>query len=129
MADPAKGMLVCWKCGAELRGVPLPLSRTAECPACKAELHVCRLCRFYEPRTTRQCTEIRAEEVVNKEHANFCDWFKPRANAFDARAEAKAADAKARLGGLFGGTERAAEAKDPAREAAERLFGDRKKPS
>jgi len=122
-------MLVCWKCGAELRGVPVPLSRIAECPACKAELHVCRLCRFYEPRTTRQCSEIRAEEVINKEHANFCDWFKPRPNAFDPRAQAKAASAKSTLDALFGGTNPAKDIHDPARAAAERLFGDKKKPS
>jgi hypothetical protein len=122
------GELVCWKCGASLRSLPLPLSRLAECPACKAEQHVCRLCRFYDPRTTRQCSEIRAEEVINKERANYCDWFKPRPNAFDARAQAKAAGAKSKLDALFGGAP-AAEPKDPAREAAERLFGDKKKPT
>lgn len=114
--------LVCWKCGGSLRALPLPLSRTAECPACKAELHVCRLCRFFDPRTTRQCGEIRAEEVINKEHANFCDWFKPRSNAFDARAQQKATSAKSKLDALFGGTA-AADEHDPAREAADRLFG------
>lgn len=121
------GQLVCWKCGAELRGVPLPLSRMAECPACKAELHVCRLCQFYDARTTRKCSEIRAEEVINKERANYCDWFKPRPGAFDARAQGKAASAKSKLDALFGGTP-PAETPDAAREAAERLFGDKKKP-
>ena len=114
--------LVCWKCGASLQSLPLPLSRLAECAACKAELHACRLCRFYDARTTRQCSEIRAEEVIDKEHANFCDWFKPRPDAFDARAQQKATAAKSKLDALFGAGAGAHEAKDPAREAAERLF-------
>jgi hypothetical protein len=120
-------LLVCWKCGAELRGVPLPLSRTAECPACKAELHVCRLCQFFDARTMRQCSEIRAEEIIKKDQANYCDWFKPRPNAFDASAQAKAITAKSKLDGLFGGAA-APDATDPSREVVERLFGDKKKP-
>lgn len=118
-------LLVCWKCGGELRGLPLPLSRTAECPTCKAELHVCRLCQFYDARTIRQCAEIRAEEIIKKDQANYCDWFKPRPNAFDARAQAKANASKSKLDALFGGTA-APETDDPARTAAERLFGDPK---
>lgn len=120
--------LVCWKCGASLRALPLPLSRMAECPQCKAELHACRMCQFYAPHTTRQCSEIRAEEVIKKDQANYCDWFKPRPNAFDARAQAKATASKSQLDALFGGPA-AAPPKDPAREAAEKLFGDKKKPS
>ena len=114
--------LVCWKCGVELRGVPLPLSRTAECPACKTELHVCRLCQFFDARTTRQCSEIRAEEIIKKDQANYCDWFKPRPNAFDARAQVKATAAKSKLDGLFGGAA-VPDVADPARAAADRLFG------
>ncbi|BAU47558.1 hypothetical protein SVA_0979 [Sulfurifustis variabilis] len=115
--------LVCWKCGASLKSLPLPLSRTAECPACKAELHACKLCRFYDARTQRQCTEIRAEEIINKEHANFCDWFKARPSAFDARAQAKAQAGKAKLDALFGRGEAPAEETDPARANLEDLFG------
>ena len=120
--------LVCWKCGASLRGLPLPLSRMAECPQCKAELHVCRMCQFFAAHTTRQCSEIRAEEVIKKDQANYCDWFKPRPGAFDARAQTKAASSKSKLDALFGGAA-ATDVKDPARDVAESLFGDKKKPS
>jgi hypothetical protein len=119
--------LVCWKCGAALVGVPLPLSRTAECPACKAELHVCRLCQFYDARTVRQCSEIRAEEIIKKDQANYCDWFKLRPNAYDSRAQAKAASAKTKLDGLFGDAAPSADTPDAAREAAERFFGGKGK--
>jgi hypothetical protein len=120
--------LVCWKCGASLRGLPLPLSRMAECPQCKAELHACRLCQFFAPHTTRQCSEIRAEEVIKKDQANYCDWFKPRSGAFDARAQAKAASAKAKIDSLFGQAPPPADTEEPARAAAEDFF-KAKKPS
>ena len=121
------GELVCWKCGASLRVLPLPLSRMAECPECKAELHVCRMCQFFAPHTMRQCAEIRAEEIIKKDQANYCDWFKPRPGAFDARAQAKAASAKSKLDSLFGDAPPTAEDKDLTRSAVEDLF--KKKPS
>lgn len=103
--------------------LPLPLSRLAECPSCRAELHACRLCAQYEAHTQRKCREIRAEEVINKEHANFCDWFKPRADAFDARAQGKAAAAKSRIDALFDGAADVEPPVDPARAKLDALFG------
>ena len=119
--------LVCWRCGESLKMLPLPLSRLAECPSCRAELHACRLCLHYEPHTQRKCREIRAEEVIDKEHANFCDWFKPRANAFDAQAQAKATAAKAQLDALLRGEAPADAPADPARTRLDALFGTKDK--
>lgn len=96
----------CWKCGADLAGVPLPLSRLAECPKCRAYLHACRQCEFYDPRLTSKCREDRAEEVRDKEGANFCDWFKPNPRAHRPVAGNKAAAAKSKLDELFGGKDK-----------------------
>ena len=117
--------LVCWKCGASLAGVPLPLSRRAECPACHAELHVCRLCRYYDARVNAQCTEDRAEEVREKERANFCDYFKPKSGAYTARDSAKTRAAQAAVDALLGGKpEPGAKAfgVDEARDKLDQLF-------
>ena len=119
--------LVCWRCGESLKMLPLPLSRLAECPSCRAELHACRLCTHYEAHTQRKCREIRAEEIVNKEQANFCDWFKPRAGAFDARAQAKSVAAKSNLDQLFGGDAAAEAPTDPARAKLDELFSSKDK--
>ena len=70
--------LVCWKCGADLAALTLPLSRRDECPRCRAELHVCRLCVDYDEELAKHCREPTAEEVSDKTGANFCDFFKPR---------------------------------------------------
>ncbi|HWP94197.1 MAG TPA: hypothetical protein VNL72_00480 [Gammaproteobacteria bacterium] len=94
--------LVCWKCGAPLRELPLPLSRYAQCLACRAELHVCRMCRFFEPKWTRGCREPRAEEVMERERANFCDWFTPAPGAWRPAASASADRAREELEKLFG---------------------------
>jgi hypothetical protein len=74
--------LVCWKCGASLSELTLPLRRLEECPRCRNELHVCRMCIDYDPRVAKQCREPTAEEVSDKVHANFCDHYKPRSAAF-----------------------------------------------
>ena len=95
--------LVCWKCGASLKAVARPLSRRAECPACHADLHVCRLCQLYNPNISDRCNEPRAEHPRDTERANFCDYFKPKAGAFRAADSAKVQAAKARLDELFGG--------------------------
>ncbi len=116
--------LVCWKCGARLDDVPQPLSRRAECPACRAELHVCRLCRHYDPAKARQCREPLAEAVKDKTRANFCDWFQPRPGAY--AAPAPSAGARAELNALFGGDASVPGEPDATRRALDDLFGGNK---
>jgi hypothetical protein len=122
--------LVCWRCGRAVEDEPLPLSRRAECKGCRAELHVCRMCVHFDPRIATQCREDRAEDVTDKEHANFCDWFKPRPDAYRPPDEAKADAARAGLEALFGADPESGadpEPKNAAREELERLFGLDKK--
>lgn len=124
--------LICWNCGGSLKGELLPLSRRAVCGACNAELHVCRLCQFYDPRVSDQCTEDRAEQVREKDRANFCDYFKPKPGAYVARQDTKSVAAKAVLNGLFGGAAQngdSGSAGDKARGLLDDLFkpGDKSK--
>ncbi len=98
MSEP----LVCWRCGASLAQFTLPLRRREECPGCRAELHVCRMCEAWEPRRARQCRQEDAEEVRNKEQANFCDYFRPRPGAFDTKGAAAEQQSRDQLATLFG---------------------------
>ena len=93
--------LICWKCGAPLASLSLPLRRLDECPKCRAELHVCKLCVDYDIRVAKHCREPTAEEVNDKERANFCDHFKPRPKAWTPRDTAAAAQARSALEALF----------------------------
>ena len=76
---PVTQTLTCWKCGTSLAGVLVPFARVAECPQCRADLHVCRMCKFFDPGVRRGCKEPVADEVSERERANFCGYFAPAA--------------------------------------------------
>jgi hypothetical protein len=115
--------LTCWKCGASLSTLPLPLSRLSECPQCRAYLHCCRLCRHYDPRSPDRCREERAEHVRDRESANFCDWFSPQAVTPAAGSARKAGSARAGLDALFGGDASSAK---PSANPLDELFKNKK---
>jgi len=95
--------LVCWKCGTALAALTLPLSRRDECPSCRAELHVCRMCAEYDESLAHKCREPTAEEVTVKTAANFCDFFQPRPGAYRLKDISAAERARLELERLFGG--------------------------
>jgi hypothetical protein len=122
--------LNCWRCGASLEKLSLPLSRLDECPDCGNYLHVCRMCSFYDPNVAKACREDDAEEVKEKERANFCDYFKPRVGAHDAAISAAEQKARGELDTLFGDATEPDDvaASDESLKEAESLFGNGKKP-
>ena len=94
--------LCCYRCGASLTTLSLPLSRLDECPSCTVYLHCCRMCCFFDPTVVEQCTEDDAEEVKDKKQSNFCDYFKPSDNVFDPTLQAGEEQARSKLDTLFG---------------------------
>jgi hypothetical protein len=112
--------LVCWKCGTSLADLTLPLRRLEECRNCGAELHVCKLCEWYSLTVAKHCREPIAEEVKDKERANFCDYFKPRPGAYSKADVSASSQARAGLDALFGGAKDAA----PQPTAADRAKAD-----
>jgi hypothetical protein len=61
------------------------------------------MCLHFDASVTRQCREDGAEDVKEKERANFCEWFEPSASAFDAGKKSVADEALAELEALFSG--------------------------
>lgn len=117
--------LVCWKCGASLSDLTLPLRRLEECRKCSAELHVCKLCEWYSTAVAKHCREPVAEEVKDKERANFCDYFKPRPGAYVPADVAASSKARSDLDALFGGGPKGAAeptAAERARSELDNLF-------
>ncbi len=114
--------LRCYRCGASLESLPLPLSRRDECPSCENYLHACLMCEHFDARVPKQCREDDAEEVIDKRAANFCDYFRPGAGTFDAQRLAKEQAARGRLDALFGDGDAASESVDGALSEAEKLF-------
>ncbi|MGE0079725.1 MAG: hypothetical protein AB7U81_00340 [Thiohalomonadaceae bacterium] len=114
--------LVCWKCGAAIE-TDGRFARLEACRQCGAELHVCAMCAFHDPRLVEACTEERAEAPVVKDRANFCDYFRPRPHAFSGNRAGAEAASRAQLEALFGGGQAAAPAEpDEARRALDALF-------
>ena len=114
--------IACFRCGASLAALSLPLSRQDSCPECSVHLHVCRMCTQFDPSVPGQCREDDAEEVFEKERLNFCEWFVPSETAFDPVAKAEADKAKQSLDALFGDAEPERDEDDPAQSEAEKLF-------
>lgn len=112
----------CYRCGESLEKLSLPLSRRDECPACSADVHVCRMCIFFNASVPRQCLEDGADEVIDKLKVNFCDWFKPSSAAFDPILAAQESRAKKQLASLFGGESATESEPDSELRNAEDLF-------
>jgi len=118
MADDLK----CYRCGASLAELSLPISRQDECPSCTVYLHVCKMCEFYDPAVPRQCREDDAEEVYDKEKPNFCDWWKPGDVVFDATRAKQVSAAKDAMAALFDEGESDKPGQDEPMSEAAKLF-------
>jgi hypothetical protein len=91
----------CFKCDTPV-AVELGIGRRDTCSQCGTDLRCCRNCDFFDPACHNQCREPQAERQVEKEHGNFCDFFRFR-SAAPALAGAKdsAGTARAKLDALF----------------------------
>ncbi len=87
--------LSCHACSAGLEIEP-PVGRSARCPHCGAEVRCCRNCRFHDLSAYNECSEPSAERVLEKDRANFCDYFSPGASGHGSCAP----KADAATGGL-----------------------------
>jgi hypothetical protein len=84
--------LKCFSCQTEM-SFTVAISRRDECPKCRADVRVCKNCRFYDAKVYNECRETSAEVIREKERANLCDYFQPGSalNAEKAKADLLAA--------------------------------------
>lgn len=75
-----KIQLDCFKCQTLLEFVD-SIGFREECSKCMADVHVCKNCKFYDATAYNECREPVAEVVLEKERANFCEFFQPREEA------------------------------------------------
>ncbi|MEO5376411.1 MAG: hypothetical protein H7832_01300 [Magnetococcus sp. DMHC-6] len=68
----------CYHCGEVLYSDNY--GRSDDCPKCLKETRVCLNCIFYDVDYYNQCQENQADRVVEKDEANFCDYFRPTDN-------------------------------------------------
>ena len=67
--------VTCAACGAT---VETNFSANAECPKCKASLHSCRMCSFFDPGARFECRKPITARIVNKQGRNDCELFSAR---------------------------------------------------
>ena len=97
----SKDTFKCFSCNSPLEDLlSSPVGRGATCFKCLSDVRCCMNCQFYDPSSYNSCEESQAERVVEKERANFCDWFKPGGNNKEGKDQKKS-DALAALDDLF----------------------------
>jgi hypothetical protein len=65
----------CASCGAK---APTSIGFDSYCTNCKAELHTCRQCNFFDPGAHFECSKTIPKRIVNKNARNICELFAPR---------------------------------------------------
>ena len=70
----------CAFCNSEIQ-IETKISRQDTCPHCNRDLRCCKQCQFYDPGAYNECREVAAERIIDKERANFCDFFTPRGSS------------------------------------------------
>jgi hypothetical protein len=70
-------------------------------PFCRAGLHGCRNCQFYDPGSYNQCRDTQAERFLEKDRSNFCEYFVFRDTIPGIIQDKGKEDDRARLNLLF----------------------------
>ena len=89
----------CFHCGRRIE-LTQRVGFREVCPGCDRSIHVCLNCDFYDPAFNNQCREPQAERVVDKDRANFCEYFRP-VKASEPRRRSPASDTRTKLEALF----------------------------
>ena len=93
-------MAKCFYCGADLN-LPLGnIGRSATCSQCSSDVRACYNCLHYDASSYNECKEPNAERVLEKNRANFCDYFHLAGSEQIRGAQAKD-DALKKLDQLF----------------------------
>ncbi|MDP7321344.1 MAG: hypothetical protein QF441_12080 [Bacteriovoracaceae bacterium] len=74
------------------------IPRSEECPKCYSNVRSCRMCHFYDINAYNECKEPMAERIIDKEKANYCDYYKIGINN---NSDAIKNDALAQANALF----------------------------
>ena len=91
-------VVYCFQC-KKMTQSPGKIGFREECGHCRADLHVCKNCEFYDAKAYNECREPSADVVKEKEKSNFCDFFAARSSA--DTAQDKSAQLKAAAEALF----------------------------
>ena len=66
------------KCSACGEQTPPSINADTSCLKCKADLHSCRQCTYFDPGARLECSKPIAARIVNKHGRNTCELFATR---------------------------------------------------
>jgi hypothetical protein len=70
-------VLRCSLCGT-IVPPPVDIQHESRCPKCKADLHSCKNCRYFDTSAQFECTQPIAERITKKDLRNKCEFFMAR---------------------------------------------------
>lgn len=88
----------CSSCGAK---APKSITFETTCPNCRAELHSCRQCTYFDPSATFECSKPISARIVNKNARNKCELFAPRTVVERQTSSGAPTDARQAFKNLF----------------------------
>src|SRR4030095_10462643 len=88
----------CSACGAK---APTNISLDSSCPTCKADLHTCRQCTYFDPGARFECSKPITARIVNKNARNTCELFAARIVVEKPPSSGPPSDARAAFAKLF----------------------------
>ena len=87
--------LICFSCQKEMTFSDAKIGFREECASCRADVHVCKNCEFYDAKAYNECHEPAADRVTEKERANRCEFFTLRKGGIGKKDSAAALKAAA----------------------------------
>jgi hypothetical protein len=88
----------CAACGAK---APPTITFESTCTNCRAELHTCRQCTYFDPSARFECNKPITAKIVNKNARNTCELFTPRTVVERETSSGPPTDARQAFAKLF----------------------------
>lgn len=88
----------CASCGAKIAG---NINLASSCPTCRADLHTCRQCTYFDPAARFECRKTIPAKIVNKSAKNMCELFEPRTIVERETSSGAPTDARQAFKNLF----------------------------
>jgi len=88
----------CAACGATTQA---NINVDTVCEKCKASLHTCRMCTFFDPGARFECRKPITTKIVNKSTRNECELFAPRSVVERETSSSGPTDARQAFANLF----------------------------
>ena len=89
------------KCSACAAKAPPNINFDSSCSNCRADLHTCRQCMYFDPGARFECSKPITARIVNKNARNKCELFTPRTVVERETSSGAPTDARQAFAKLF----------------------------